>query len=552
MKLKRQCCEALRYPGYWARMEVPSLESFLRFRQGFNQKPMLDRITEHHSYERELKTIKTYYPTGRVSELVSKALTSLPSEIKSLATQAFWNQQAQLQTLNEKLRVEKLRGATLLLERGNDYLEKSAVATQEIQLQTVQSLISAGAEGDHDDGQEEVPSFPLNSLQQEVHFDYEAQESVDENEISFGEKITACDDENYPSSDDVDWEGVQKRVENYRNSIAVDKRLYNPLYYYVIDHSRQHIPTNNVLDTDFQKISNQANIAFDVESWALSEDEGRFVDRLVTSDDVDNVPLQEGNDIHIKNLVRTLKVNHARNREFLSETHHAIRNLLPFVDATMDRRGSKLYRVDWGEQTLYASAERRNKMRDPQLSSLVGVKPDCKMVCTTASWRVEIGVGEVSGGLPECCHAKLWHDKVKLALELRDMCVSIQNRLGRIVPVFGWQLQGFHLKVYGMTLHQGFFHLKLLHEIDLPSGEDDLYLVEDGIRVFRAFNSKMEDTVKRIRGILKEKTNATRKRKTNTLDASMQRPITPPPLNQPPIVLTPAQKQRKRMEDEND
>ena len=64
--------------GYWAQMEAPSLESFLHFRQGFNQKPMVDRLTEHHSYERELKTIKTYYPTGRVSELVSKALTSLP------------------------------------------------------------------------------------------------------------------------------------------------------------------------------------------------------------------------------------------------------------------------------------------------------------------------------------------------------------------------------------------------------------------------------------------------------------------------------------------
>ena len=100
MKLKRHFCEALQYPGvfachfvasslclclllhvaiteYWARMEVPSLEFVLRFRQELNQKPMLDKISEHHSYQRELEMIKTYYPTGRFNKLASEALTSL-------------------------------------------------------------------------------------------------------------------------------------------------------------------------------------------------------------------------------------------------------------------------------------------------------------------------------------------------------------------------------------------------------------------------------------------------------------------------------------------
>ncbi|RUS29706.1 hypothetical protein BC938DRAFT_480348 [Jimgerdemannia flammicorona] len=108
----------------------------------------------------------------------------------------------------------------------------------------------------------------------------------------------------------------------------------------------------------------------------------------------------------IKNLVGTLKETHARHREYLSE-EHIIRNLVPFIDATMDLPGSRPYRVDWGENTLHACSERRNQNRDPQLRSRLGMKCDCRMVCTTASWKAEIGVGEVSWRI-----AGVWSRKI--------------------------------------------------------------------------------------------------------------------------------------------
>ena len=71
--------------------------------------------------------------------------------------------------------------------------------------------------------------------------------------------------------------------------------------------------------------------------------------------------------------------------------------------------------ISRGEHVLQACIERRNEDRDPQLNSRVGLKCDCRIVCTTASWKAEIGVGEVSGGLPACSHVKSWERTIVMA-----------------------------------------------------------------------------------------------------------------------------------------
>ncbi|CAG8570347.1 4206_t:CDS:10 [Paraglomus brasilianum] len=374
------------------------------------------------------------------------------------------------------------------------------------------------------------------------------QSFIDENDIAEFENVTRLNSEEHQASsgDDIDWEDIKSRIDKYRETIKQDKKLYNPLYYYIIDHSKQHIPTNELLQTELPKIGRQLSVDFNIQDNALSEDEGEFLDQLLDSDDLETIKLRKPSDKEIKNLVRTLKENHARRRGCLSEIHHTIRTLIPFVDATMDLPGPRPYQVEWGEHVLQACTERRNENRDPQLNSRVGLKCDCRIVCTTASWKAEIGVGEVSGGLPECNHVKSWEDKVKLAIELRDMLMHIRRRLNIEVPVFGWQLRGFRLKLYAMSSLKGFFHMQLIHEIDLPSGEDDLYLVEDGVQAFRSFNLKMEETAKHIRELVRTKIKFQRKQRASVLNPRVQRCVTPPLSGQLPIVATPAPKKQRK------
>ena len=106
--------------------------------------------------------------------------------------------------------------------------------------------------------------------------------------------------------------------------------------------------------------------------------------------------------------------------------------------------------------------------------------------------------------------------------------------------------------MYAMSSFKGFFHLQLIHEIDLPSGEDDLYLVEDGVQLFRSFNLKMEETAKHIRELVRTKIKAQRKQSANVLNPRVQNCITPPLSGQLPIVVMPApKKQRKNGKDDD-
>ena len=57
--------------------------------------------------------------------------------------------------------------------------------------------------------------------------------------------------------------------------------IFSPLYYYIIDHSKQHIPTNGLLQTELPKIGRQFSVDFNIQDNALSEDEGKFLDQLL-------------------------------------------------------------------------------------------------------------------------------------------------------------------------------------------------------------------------------------------------------------------------------
>lgn len=83
-----------------------------------------------------------------------------------------------------------------------------------------------------------------------------------------------------------------------------------------------------------------------------------------------------------------------------------------------------------GERSLESSSERRNKNSDPQLQSRVSQKCNVIVTSNRISWKPELLIGEVSGGiLPGCSRCKSWKDKIKLARGLRNALIRCENEL---------------------------------------------------------------------------------------------------------------------------
>lgn len=96
----------------------------------------------------------------------------------------------------------------------------------------------------------------------------------------------------------------------------------------------------------------------------------------------------------------------------LPEVEHTFRNVVPLLDATIGKDG--YFWVKYGEQSLEATARRRNKERDPNDRAQIGFKVDAVIEYQNLSWTPVIGCLEVSGGLPRCPRSKEWDTTLKL------------------------------------------------------------------------------------------------------------------------------------------
>nr|CAG8534639.1 14293_t:CDS:2 [Entrophospora candida] len=91
------------------------------------------------------------------------------------------------------------------------------------------------------------------------------------------------------NSESLDWNAVIQKVEVYRKQIKESKSALNPLYYYLIDHSGFHSPTSNLLSNTFpQMLCAPPKMRFCVSE--LTESETEFIDKLLKSEDVDDIP----------------------------------------------------------------------------------------------------------------------------------------------------------------------------------------------------------------------------------------------------------------------
>ncbi|CAG8805267.1 16687_t:CDS:2, partial [Racocetra persica] len=244
---------------------------------------------------------------------------------------------------------------------------------------------------------------------------------------------------------EIDYEAIRNKIDNYRENIEPNKRLYNPLWYYIIDHSGQHTPTNNLL-SEFREIIPK-DVSFIVEE--TSEELSKLFNNLVNTQDLNSVLVKNEKEDNIKDVWKQIHKNLGRPKRKLSEAMHKYRNILPYFDNIFD---DDEWQLECGENSLVSSSERRNLNRDPQSQARIGQKCDITITSNKLGWSPELLIGEVSGGiLPQCSAHKAWEDKIKLGIGLRDILVRLENELPGInQAVYGVQVVGYKLKVYAM------------------------------------------------------------------------------------------------------
>jgi hypothetical protein len=95
---------------------------------------------------------------------------------------------------------------------------------------------------------------------------------------------------------------------------------------------------------------------------------------------------------------------------------------------------------------LKASKECRNKLVNPENRAIIGQKCDYILTYKGHSVCPELAIGEISGGLPEGAHWKMWHDYlIKLVLGARD-CLERIYQAAKVaegdIVIYCFQVQG--------------------------------------------------------------------------------------------------------------
>ncbi|CAG8638238.1 11558_t:CDS:2, partial [Diversispora eburnea] len=266
-------------------------------------------------------------------------------------------------------------------------------------------------------------------------------------------------------------------------------------------------PTLKLLSDVFpQMLSALPKICFCVPK--LTEEAAKFIDKLLKAEDVDDIPAVTGEEKTFRKLFsRILDSITMTRKNDLPEVEHTFRNVVPLLDATIGKDG--YFWVKYGEQSLAATATRRNKERDPNDRARIGFKIDAMIEYQNLSWTPVISCLEVSGGLPQCSRSKEWDDTLKLGLELRDLwAIAGDHLMGVDVSELVWwglAVIGRKIRVYAFASSGFLFHLVLMYEAFLPSSREDLYSLELIYLVLKEYKKKLDETKNMISELSKKK-----------------------------------------------
>ncbi|RUP45523.1 hypothetical protein BC936DRAFT_148060 [Jimgerdemannia flammicorona] len=314
---------------------------------------------------------------------------------------------------------------------------------------------------------------------------------------------------------DGDWAKAMDQIESYRQKLAKERRLYDSLYYFIVDHSGQHGPTANMLADYLPAMRLAMPQGMNFHLPVVSEEDETFLSQLLAAKHAGDIPVRTIEDYPIRDLfVSISKAVTMRGKDDISEMEHTMRNIVPYLDATVGR--DEECRIHYGEQTLEPTAVRRNAGSDPTKRARAGYKVDIIIEYQELNWLPVVGCGEVSGGLPRCSRAKEWTDTLELGLELRDVWVMAQKELvvanADKLVIWGFTVVGRKLRIYALAAVRKLFHLVLAEEISLPSSRRDFVNTKHAYLATLGFNEKVQETKRMIDALNQNRVAAIRKR----------------------------------------
>ncbi|CAI2191425.1 16841_t:CDS:2, partial [Funneliformis geosporum] len=157
------------------------------------------------------------------------------------------------------------------------------------------------------------------------------------------------------------------------------------------------------------------------------------------------------------------------------------------------------FQKHWSEQQLVASQERRRQEQDPNDErARAGQKTDIIIVLPTGP-ALEGFICEVSGGLPAGCPKKIWTDKLKLMVGMRDMINRVMKTFPGLsttdymkVVVFGCQVIGLQMNLYAMDVRtSGIYRFGMIDKVSLPASSKELPAYEAVHTMLRSLEHRL-------------------------------------------------------------
>ncbi|CAI2173895.1 10237_t:CDS:2 [Funneliformis geosporum] len=332
-----------------------------------------------------------------------------------------------------------------------------------------------------------------------------------------------------------EWMEVQALVENYRSKIPKT----SPLFYHIVDHSGQHGPTTRLLEQYLTSMRQSLpNVSFDLPS--LSAEQEKYFDELFAAEDLQDVRARTPDQRTAKKLVDRINDSiNCSNKDNIPEYEHTMRNVIPFIDASI--RDVSDYVIRYFESTLRATAIRRNLGGDPTERARMGYRVDVLVKFHGLHWSPDLACGEISGGLPRCSRAKEWIDTLKLGWELRDVWALTQDQLNGVdastLVVWGFTIVARTIRIYALVAAGGLFHLILAYEAPLPSSKWDICNIKIAYCTMLGFFQKLNTTKKMLVDL--------NYKRTKILCSGVKRKKLSTSFSSPPIIGSPAKKKIK-------
>ncbi|CAI2191560.1 12549_t:CDS:2, partial [Funneliformis geosporum] len=207
---------------------------------------------------------------------------------------------------------------------------------------------------------------------------------------------------------------VVKIFGSLRNSLPRKNPEVHPPYWGILDLTGQHKPTKNKLIKIWGELLNDFRLDVAWKMIELNRSEIELFDNIEELKIQQTFPILSAHLVILKSYLEHFKLP-------INEGELMIRFVAPAFDPFQDkfRKYWKLQKAS--ELQLIASRERRMEDQDPNNErARVGQKTDIIIELPTGP-ALEGFICEVSGGLPAGCPKKIWTDKLKLMVGMRDM-----------------------------------------------------------------------------------------------------------------------------------